>query len=72
MGPADRTGKSSVRYCPGGRSGLAARRRPKNPGETMPMTPTSCVTGSPDRPVRPVPGGRGGPRTGRDANGRDR
>src|SRR5204862_6504559 len=31
-GPAVSTGKSSVRYCPGGRS-ADARRRPEKPGE---------------------------------------
>jgi len=37
VGPADSTGKSSVRYCPGGSSGPAGRRRPENPGDTIAM-----------------------------------
>src|SRR6187551_1559800 len=37
VGPAERTGKSSVRYCPGGiRSEGPSRRRPLNPLETIP------------------------------------
>src|ERR671933_2829724 len=36
VGPAERTGKSSVRYCPGGtRSEGPSRRRPLNPRETI-------------------------------------
>ena len=34
VGPADRTGKSSTRYWPGGRSALG-RRRPLNPRDTV-------------------------------------
>src|ERR671922_2239840 len=39
VGPAERTGKSSTRYWPGGiRVGSASgRRRPKNPRETLPL-----------------------------------
>jgi hypothetical protein len=32
VGPADKTGKSSVTYWPGGRVSLARRRLPTNPG----------------------------------------
>src|SRR5271165_5714416 len=41
VGPAERTGKSVVRYCPGGSSTFAGRRRPEKPGETMPMISSS-------------------------------
>src|SRR6476660_2194309 len=33
VGPADNTGKSVVRYCPGGRLAVAAFPRPENPRE---------------------------------------
>src|SRR5215472_10328710 len=33
VGPADKTGKSVVRYCPGGSFTSAAVRRPENPRE---------------------------------------
>ncbi|GAA1026961.1 hypothetical protein GCM10009557_06470 [Virgisporangium ochraceum] len=44
VGPADSTGKSCVRYWPGGSRVSADLRRPENPGETMftvvvPITP---------------------------------
>src|SRR5215470_8191287 len=35
VGPADNTGKSTVRYCPGGSFASAARRRPQKPLEIM-------------------------------------
>src|SRR5689334_6424168 len=38
VGPADKTGKSVVRYCPGGRFTSSARRRPVNPLEMAPMS----------------------------------
>lgn len=37
VGPADRTGKSVVRYCPGGSFAPADVRRPENPRETTVM-----------------------------------
>src|SRR5262249_48192560 len=37
VGPADRTGKSVVRYCPGGSFTSAALRRPKKPREMVPI-----------------------------------
>jgi hypothetical protein len=40
VGPADSTGKSRVRYCPGG-SSVPLRRRPANPGDTIPISATS-------------------------------
>ena len=46
VGPAESTGKSSVRYCPGGtRSGGPSWRRPRNPRE---MIPTPALS-----PIRP-------------------
>src|SRR6266516_2863142 len=35
VGPADRTGKSSTRYCPGGSAALGTLRLPLNPGDTV-------------------------------------
>src|SRR6516165_214224 len=35
VGPADNTGKSVVRYCPGGSFTCAALRRPEKPRETI-------------------------------------
>src|SRR5262244_338744 len=35
VGPADKTGKSVVRYCPGGSFTSAARRRPEKPREMI-------------------------------------
>src|SRR5258708_26966976 len=35
VGPADRTGKSVVRYCPGGSFAFSALRRPEKPLETI-------------------------------------
>src|SRR6476619_540348 len=37
VGPADKTGKSVVRYCPGGSFTSAALRRPENPREIIPI-----------------------------------
>src|SRR5215469_1434804 len=37
VGPADKTGKSVVRYCPGGNFTSAARRRPEKPREMIPI-----------------------------------
>src|SRR3954452_24263157 len=37
VGPADKTGKSEVRYCPGGSFTSAALRRPEKPRETIPI-----------------------------------
>src|SRR5215475_5767912 len=37
VGPADKTGKSVVRYCPGGSFTSAARRRPEKPREMIPI-----------------------------------
>src|SRR3954468_168500 len=37
VGPADKTGKSVVRYCPGGSFTSAALRRPEKPREIMPI-----------------------------------
>jgi hypothetical protein len=37
VGPADRTGKSSTRYWPGGSSTLVRSRRPLNPRDTVPI-----------------------------------
>ncbi|GIF89186.1 hypothetical protein Cch02nite_26300 [Catellatospora chokoriensis] len=41
VGPAVSTGKSSVRYCPGGNltSPPSVPRRPRNPGDTIPPIP---------------------------------
>src|SRR5215470_8004235 len=35
VGPADKTGKSAVRYCPGGSFTSAALRRPEKPREII-------------------------------------
>ena len=64
VGPADSTGKSSVRYCPGGRSG-AERRRPENPRDTT-IRPTTLLATRPTlqivvglrSPVQSRPAGR--------------
>src|SRR5215471_15347265 len=37
VGPADKTGKSVVRYCPGGSFTSAALRRPEKPREMIPI-----------------------------------
>src|SRR6266576_3221626 len=37
VGPADKTGKSVVRYCPGGNLPSAALRRPEKPREIIPI-----------------------------------
>src|SRR4051795_1678694 len=37
VGPADNTGKSVVRYCPGGSFASAALRRPEKPREMIPI-----------------------------------
>src|SRR5436190_1661634 len=37
VGPADKTGKSVVRYCPGGSFASAALRRPEKPREIVPI-----------------------------------
>src|SRR5437867_3469114 len=37
VGPADSTGKSSTRYCPGGRLAVEGPRLPLNPGDTLPI-----------------------------------
>src|SRR5215813_8027485 len=37
VGPADKTGKSVVRYCPGGNFGSVAWRLPENPREIIGM-----------------------------------
>src|ERR1051325_12133540 len=37
VGPADKTGKSVVRYCPGGSFASAALRRPEKPREMIPI-----------------------------------
>src|SRR5664279_6436784 len=47
VGPAERTGKPRSRYCPGGNGGPGSRRRPKNPGDTMPAMTTSARTDNP-------------------------
>src|SRR4030095_10958574 len=39
VGPADKTGKSVVRYCPGGRVTSPALRRPENPRAIIPIYP---------------------------------
>src|SRR5215216_857725 len=59
VGPADRTGKSSTRYWPGGSPALGRRRFPLNPRETVPIVLSPFV------PVarsaiggRPLPGWR--------------
>src|SRR5579863_7277872 len=45
VGPADKTGKSVVRYCPGGSFASAALRRPAKPREITPIsTPSYRVT----------------------------
>src|SRR5438309_8256237 len=57
VGPAERTGKSVTRYCPGGRrfSTSAGRRRPRNPREirlaiALPPQPSlACETSFPSR-----------------------
>src|SRR5690348_1477378 len=45
VGPADRTGQSVTRYCPGGRrlSTSAGRRRPRNPREINPAIALSSL-----------------------------
>src|SRR5260370_21999812 len=42
VGPADKTGKSVVRYCPGGIVALSALRRPENPRETISICSSPC------------------------------
>src|SRR5438094_4771048 len=37
VGPADKTGKSVVRYCPGGSFASDALRRPEKPREIIPI-----------------------------------
>src|SRR5213080_5048685 len=37
VGPADKTGKSVVRYCPGGSFASVALRRPEKPREIIPI-----------------------------------
>src|SRR5580692_4505916 len=37
VGPADKTGKSAARYCPGGSLTSVGVRRPEKPREMMPM-----------------------------------
>src|SRR5258708_40142255 len=37
VGPADKTGKSVVRYCPGGSLTSAELRRPEKPREMIPI-----------------------------------
>src|SRR5213595_3712003 len=37
VGPADKTGKSVVRYCPGGSFASASLRRPEKPREIIPI-----------------------------------
>src|SRR6266446_10263512 len=64
VGPADNTGKSLTRYCPGGRRELLAvsRRLPRNPRDMNdivgcpPYLPaaTACQTEAYPRPVRAV------------------
>src|SRR5436190_24384045 len=46
VGPADRTGKSSTRYWPGG-SSAPGRRRPRNPRDTVLIvaTPSGLAEG---------------------------
>src|SRR5215469_16268169 len=45
VGPADNTGKSAVRYCPGGSLASAALRRPAKPREMIPIeTPGQRLT----------------------------
>src|SRR5215475_4822850 len=39
VGPADKTGKSVVRYCPGGSFTSAALRRPEKPREIIAIYP---------------------------------
>ena len=46
VGPTERTGKSSLRYCPGGRSGVD-RPRPEKPRETMPTPGPYADSGGP-------------------------
>src|SRR5262249_25440282 len=41
VGPADKTGKSVVRYCPGGSFASAALRRPEKPREIIPIYTSS-------------------------------
>src|SRR5262245_23268065 len=43
VGPADRTGKSDVRYWPGGSFASDALRRPEKPREMAPMQTNSFV-----------------------------
>lgn len=38
VGPADKTGKSVVRYCPGGSFGSKALRLPEKPREMIPIS----------------------------------
>ena len=45
VGPADSTGKSAVRYWPGGSSARSERARPVNPGDTIPMWPPPWLVG---------------------------
>src|SRR5579863_8563101 len=60
VGPAESTGKSSVRYCPGGRLASLLRRRPTNPGETI----FSSLTLRVFRAFSQAPATPQGPRTG--------
>src|SRR5215218_8600239 len=60
VGPADRTGKSSTKYWPGGSSALGFRRRPLplNPGGTVPIVLSPSYL---ERVLRPE-GGHGSTR----------
>src|ERR1700740_1042819 len=42
VGPADKIGKSVVRYCPGGSLTSVGVRRPENPREMIPMCIPPC------------------------------
>src|SRR4051794_40536906 len=60
VGPAERTGKSSVRNWPGGRSGLDWRERPEKPLETTAMECSSRFRVTVLEGRQPGPGPNGG------------
>ncbi len=67
VGPADSTGKSPVRYCPGGSRSSRPRGRPWNPRVTKSM-PSHCT--APDRAGRHTPAVSRGPARRRAARSR--
>src|ERR1700751_4351108 len=53
VGPADKTGTSVVRYCPGGSFTSAALRRPVKPREMVPIRTSPFVWSKTNHSCRP-------------------